>query len=159
MTSRDAKPSQMHNTYLEGVCHPVPEERDLPPGGGPRVRRLLARAIRLQCPYCGSGGIIDLPFGIKTCCPRCGYRFAPEDGYFLGGYALNLVGSEVLGLGVVLFFLLRSNYSLYQQEAIAIGAAILLPILFFPWSRTFWMALDLTFQGDQHLEQEPRSQE
>jgi hypothetical protein len=144
----------MHESYLEGECHPNPKVRDLPPAGGPRFRKLAGRAIRLRCPYCGAGGIIHPPFGIETCCPKCGYRFAPEDGYFLGGYALNLVGSEVLGLGVILFFLLRGNYSLYQQEAIAIGAAILLPIIFFPWSRTAWMALDLMVQGDHHLEKE-----
>ncbi len=154
---QQSKPSQMHGAHLEGVCHPTPEVRDLPSTGSARRTRLIKRGLLLQCPYCGQGQIIKYPFWIKDCCPKCGYRFAPESGYFLGGYALNLVATEIFALGVIIVILLRSNLSLYQQEVIGIGAAILLPIIFFPWSRTLWMTLDLIFQGDAHLEQEKRS--
>ncbi|MCA9859818.1 MAG: hypothetical protein KC438_08855 [Thermomicrobiales bacterium] len=115
---------------------------------------LIKRGLLLKCPYCGQGGIIRFPFWIKACCPRCGYQFEAESGYFVGGYAFNLVGSEVIGLAIVVIILLRSNLSLFQQEVIGVGAAILMPILFFPWSRTLWMAFDLILQGDQHLERE-----
>lgn len=151
-----SRPSQMHGAHLQGVCDPIPALRDLPPSGSARVSKLIKRGFLLQCPYCGTGGIIKFPFWIADCCPSCGYRFAPESGYFVGGYALNLIGAEVIGLIAVIVVLLRSNLSLYQQEALGIGAAILLPVVFFPWSRTLWMALDLTFQGDLHLEQERR---
>jgi uncharacterized protein (DUF983 family) len=153
---RPSKPTQMHDTHLQGICVPKPEVRDLPPSGSARRRKLLKRGLFLQCPYCAQGHIIKYPFWIKDCCPKCGYRFAPESGYFVGGYAINLVGAEIIGLIVVILILLRSNLSLYQQEVLGIGAAILLPIIFFPWSRTIWMALDLTLQGDSHLEQEQR---
>lgn len=152
--SRRSRPSQLHDPHLSGVCSPKPKVRDLPPSGRKRIVMLLKRGVLLQCPYCSQGHIIRYPFWIEDCCPRCGYRFAPESGYFVGGYALNLIGAEVIGLIVIIIILLRSNLSLYEQEAIGIGAAILLPIIFFPWSRTLWMALDLTLQGDAHLEQE-----
>ena len=155
----DAKPSQMHDRYLTGACIPKPEVRDLPPAGSERIRTLVKRGLLLRCPYCGQPHIIKLPFWIKDCCPRCGYRFEPESGYFVGGYALNLVASGIVGLIVVIIILTQGDLSLYQQEALAIGTAILLPIIFFPWSRTLWMALDLTFQGDAHLEQEKRTTE
>lgn len=115
---------------------------------------LIKRGLLLRCPYCGQGKIIRYPFWIKDCCPRCGYQFEPESGYFIGGYALNLVGSEVIGVAIIVVILLRSNFSLLEQEVIGISAAILMPILFFPWSRTLWMAFDLIVQGDQHLERE-----
>ncbi len=155
--SRRTAPSQLHDSHLAGNCQPRPELRDLPPSGRARRLLLLKRALLLECPYCGQGHIIRYPFWIRDCCPRCGYRFAPESGYFVGGYALNLVGAEIIALVVVVIILLRSNLSLFEQEAIGIGAAILLPLLLFPWSRTFWMALDLTLQGDAHLELEKRS--
>ena len=155
--SRTPRPSQMHDTHLQGVCVPRPEFRDLPVGGSARRMMLLKRGVLLQCPYCGEGHIIKYPFWIKDCCPKCGYRFAPESGYFVGGYAINLVVVEVIALAIIVIILLRSNLSLFQQEAIGIGAAILLPIAFFPWSRTIWMAIDLTLQGDLHLEHEKRS--
>lgn len=152
-----SKPIGLHGRYLEGVCHPKPELRDLPPSGSARRRKLLKRGLLLQCPYCGQGHIIKFPFWIEDCCPRCGYQFAPESGYFVGGYAINLVGAEVIGVVIIVIILLRSNLSLYQQEALGLGAAVLLPILFFPWSRTIWMALDLTLQGDTHLDHEQRT--
>ena len=149
-------PSQLHDSHLLGTCQPKPEFRDLPASGSARRLKLLKRALLLRCPYCGQGHIIRYPFWIEDCCPRCGYRFAPESGYFVGGYALNLVAVEVIGLVVIVIILLRSNLSLLEQEAIGISAAVLLPIIFFPWSRTLWMALDLTLQGDSHLELEAR---
>jgi uncharacterized protein (DUF983 family) len=151
---RQSKARETHDRYLQGICVPKPDQRDLPATGSARRRKLIKRGLLLQCPYCGQGGIIKYPFWIKDCCPKCGYRFAPETGYFVGGYALNLVGAEIIGVVIIIIILLRSNLSLYQQEALGIGAAILLPILFFPWSRTLWMALDLTIQGDSHLEKE-----
>lgn len=156
-TQRNPRPSQLHDSHLNEVCHPKPELRDLPPTGGARRMMLLKRGLLLRCPYCGEGHIIKYPFWIKDCCPRCGYRFEPEPGYFVGGYAINLVGVEIVAVALIVIVLLRSNLSLYEQEAIGIGAAVLLPILFFPWSRTLWMALDLTLQGDAHLEQERRA--
>lgn len=151
---RQSKARETHDRYLEGICVPKPAERDLPATGSARRRKLLKRGLLLQCPYCAQGGIIKYPFWIKDCCPKCGYRFAPESGYFVGGYAINLIGAEIIGLVVIVIILLRSNLSLFQQEALGIGAAILLPIIFFPWSRTLWMALDLSIQGDMHLEKE-----
>lgn len=151
------RPSQLHESHFTSVCHPEPQFRDLPASGPARRSKLLKRALLLQCPYCGQRHIIRYPFWIEDCCPRCGYRFAPENGYFLGGYVINLVGVEIITLIAVIIILVRSNLSLWEQEAIGIGAAIVLPILFFPWSRTLWMALDLTMQGDAHLEQEKQA--
>lgn len=131
------------STDLEPNCTAKPEMRDLPRSGGARLTRLLSRAVRLRCPLCGATKIFTSPFSLRRCCPRCGYSFEREEGYFLGAYALNLVVAEVLGLGVIVRLLLRSDLSVTAQEAIAIPAAIILPIVFFPFSRTSWMALDL----------------
>ncbi|MGI9253208.1 MAG: DUF983 domain-containing protein, partial [Thermomicrobiales bacterium] len=108
---------------------------------------LLGRAITRRCPYCGGGNIFDNYFTIKKICPTCEVQFEREDGYFIGGYALNLVFSETLALGLaiwLLFFTPLKSGELLVQEVVAISLALLLPLIFFPFSRTFWMALDLT---------------
>ena len=81
-------------------------------------------------------------------CPNCQTRFEREDGYFLGAYAINLIIAEFLGLGAVLVFLFQMDLSLLMTEAIAIATAVGLPVLFFPWSRMLWMALDLFFDHE-----------
>ncbi|MGD9713639.1 MAG: DUF983 domain-containing protein [Thermomicrobiales bacterium] len=109
---------------------------------------LAKRALLLRCLLCGSRRIFTHPWSIRECCPKCGYQFNREDGYFLGAYALNLVVAEIFGLGAVVVFLLRSDLSIMWQQIIAVTAAILFPLLFYPFSRTFWMVIDLMSTGD-----------
>ena len=64
--------------------------RDLPASGSDRFRTLLKRAVGRRCPQCGSKGIFKHFIELKARCPQCNYRFDREEGYFLGGYALNV---------------------------------------------------------------------
>lgn len=130
----------------------VQEERtdlwDLPSGTFARFLVTLRRALTRRCPYCGSPGIFNGYFALRERCPTCRVRFEREQGYFLGGYALNLVVAEFLGLGLALFLIFRTairQVDLIWQEAIALTLAIVFPVLFFPYSRSAWMVLDLTF--------------
>jgi uncharacterized protein (DUF983 family) len=110
------------------------------------LRVLLVRALTRRCPYCGGGGIFQGWFGLRERCPTCGVRFEREDGYFLGAYAINLIVAEILGLGCALLIIFGTRFrdaALIWQEALAVTLALGLPILFFPFSRTLWMALDL----------------
>jgi uncharacterized protein (DUF983 family) len=132
--------------------------RNLPTSGFSRFWTLLARAFTRRCPQCGGRGIFRNYWALRPECPHCGYRFGREEGYFLGGYAVNLVVAEFLGLGAVLILIFRTDYSLIVQEIIAIGAAIGLPVLFYPFSRTLWMTIDLMFDRENR-EREPRLDE
>jgi uncharacterized protein (DUF983 family) len=132
--------------------------RDLPPPSVSRFLKLIGRALTRRCPHCGGRGIFRSYWSLRQACPHCGYAFAREEGYFLGGYAVNLIVAEVLGLGAVLYLIFQTDLSLIAQEAIAIGAAIGLPVLFYPFSRTLWMAVDLMFDPENR-EREPRLDE
>ncbi len=85
---------------------------------------------------------------LRDFCSTCSVRFEREEGYFLGAYALNLLVAELLGLGLALMLIFRTelrHLDLIWQEAIAVVLAVSFPVLFFPYSRTVWIALDLTF--------------
>ena len=114
----------------------------------------LRRALSRRCPYCGAPGIFASYFGLRESCPVCGVRFEREEGYFLGGYALNLVVSEIIGLGLALALIFGTalrNADLIWQEAIAVALAVAFPLLLFPYSRTVWMAMDLTFHPPEQI--------
>lgn len=120
--------------------------RGLPAQGGRRLIVLLGRALRRRCPYCGGGGIFQGWFSLRERCPTCGAVFEREDGYFLGAYAVNLIIALFVGLGGALLLIFGTplrDAALIWQEAVAVLLAVALPILFFPYSRTLWMALDL----------------
>jgi uncharacterized protein (DUF983 family) len=120
--------------------------RDLPIDGWPRARALVGRALRRQCPECGRSGIFVHWMTMVEACPRCGYLFAREGGYFLGAYALNLIVAESIPVGLMIALFVWSDLGWIALEAILIPFAVLLPFLLYPFARTFWMALDLMLQ-------------
>ena len=107
---------------------------------------LLRRALTRRCPYCGAGHIFHGWFALRERCPMCNSKFEREDGYFLGAYAINLIVAEFVGLGIALFLIFGTrlrHVDLIWQEVVAVLLAVGLPIVFYPYSRTLWMALDL----------------
>jgi uncharacterized protein (DUF983 family) len=108
----------------------------------------MRRAFTRRCPYCGSRGIYDGYLALRAACPTCGVTFEREEGYFLGAYALNLIVAEFLGLGLALLLIFRTglrHVDLIWQEVVAVALAVGFPLLFFPYSRTVWIAMDLVF--------------
>jgi uncharacterized protein (DUF983 family) len=113
----------------------------------------MGRALTRRCPYCGSPNIYESYFALREQCPRCGIHFEREEGYFLGAYALNLITAEFVGLGLAIILIFKTDLqhlSLIWQEAIAVALAIAFPVIFFPFSRTVWIAMDLIFHPPGH---------
>ena len=125
-------------TGTEGIS-----TRGLPPSGGGRLAILLGRALRRRCPYCGTPGIFRGWFELRDHCPGCGVSFDREEGYFLGAMAINLIVAEGLTVAVVVLLMVFTDLALLPLEVIAVSLAVGLPILFYPYSRELWMALDL----------------
>lgn len=78
-------------------------------------------------------------------CPRCGMTFAREEGFFLGAFVVNFGLVLVL---VALYIALGLALTLPEPPPgkLAAGAmvvATLVPIAFYPNSRTVWSAIDL----------------
>ncbi len=103
---------------------------------------LLARGLLLRCPVCGRGKLFSGLLKMNQQCPYCHFTFEREEGYFTSSMAINLVVSELL---VTAFALpLAANQSVPIVPVLLIGAplALLLPVLFFPHSRSLWLAID-----------------
>lgn len=108
---------------------------------------LLGRGATLRCPRCGKGGLLDSWFKLKDRCAYCHLaleRGETED-YWLGAYAINLVIAEFVALLIVVGFILATLPAVPWGAVVWVGlaAALLSPIVFFPFSRTLWLALDL----------------
>ncbi|HEX3304486.1 MAG TPA: DUF983 domain-containing protein [Thermomicrobiales bacterium] len=109
------------------------------------IPTLIGRAFRRQCPVCGYHPIWKGWMTLVDSCPNCGYVFRREGGYFLGAYALNLIVAEFIAMFVLVALLVWTAWEWWEIELVVLPLAIGLPILFFPFSRGLWMALDLTF--------------
>jgi uncharacterized protein (DUF983 family) len=117
--------------------------------GGPPSRALMVRrGLAKRCPLCGSGDLFTGWFTMRERCPRCRYRFEREEGFFLGAYVVNLAVTEglVLLLAIVPCIILFANdpgVSVVPVVLAGLAAAVLGPMLFYPFSKTLWTAVDL----------------
>ena len=117
-----------------------------------RFFRLTGRALLLRCPRCGSGGLLAGWFRLRHECPTCGLLLdRGEPDYWIGGYAVNFVAAELLVAGILVAVVLASwpavPWGLVQYGGVTL--AILVPILFFPFSRVLWLAWDFMFRPNR----------
>ena len=119
--------------------------------------RMLRRGLAKRCPICGSGHLFEGWFRMKERCPRCGYKFEREEGFFLGAYTINLAIAEglLLILAIIpLIALLNANPDVSVVPILVIGlvAAIAAPVVFYPFSRTIWSAIDIVLRPPDRSE-------
>ncbi len=114
------------------------------------VTRMLLRGMARHCPRCGSGGIFASWFRLQERCPSCRLRLERENDFFLGGYVINLAVTEgLLALALMIYVLrITADPGTSLVPVLVVGGIIslVLPVLFFPFSRTIWMAIDLAMR-------------
>lgn len=107
--------------------------------------RLFGRALLLKCPVCGGGGLFRRWFSQADNCPTCGFRFNRVEGHWIGSLGMNTIVSfgALLITVVVGFAVTTPDPPAAVLIAIAMGVAGVVPMVFFPWSRLLWSAIDL----------------
>lgn len=106
------------------------------------VGQMLERAVWLRCPQCGDGALFDGWFAMREHCERCGLRFERESGYFVGAIYVNYAVTAVLCLGVPIALDVLIGVPLWTQLALAAAIAVLVPLVFFRYSRSLWLGID-----------------
>ena len=114
----------------------------------PSPARMLGRGLVKRCPLCGGRGLFTGWFRMKERCPRCGYLFEREEGFFLGAYVINLAVTQVLllALAVVPLIVLLDSRPDQSLVPIVVGGLVAVlagPVAFYPYSKTVWTAIDL----------------
>jgi hypothetical protein len=84
---------------------------------------------------------------LRPTCPRCALPLERGEGgeYWLGGYLFNFVAAELIWAASMVIIVVVTwpdvPWDFLRTGGVAL--MILLPILFFPFSRTLWLAVDL----------------
>ena len=115
----------------------------------PGARALFARALRLRCPICAARPVLLSWFTVAPSCPGCGFHLdRDEPGYWVGSYTVNLFLTE--GLFAIVFvvgmFLTWPEVPWTALGVVCGGVAVLTPIAIFPWTKLFYLAIDLVFR-------------
>ena len=86
-------------------------------------------------------------------CPACGQHFdrEPQGGYWIGSYTINLMVTEA-ALAVLFVSVLFATWPAPPWDLLLyaeVGVALALPPLIFPFTKTLFIAIDLTFRPDE----------
>lgn len=116
---------------------------------------MLGRGMVRRCPRCGSGGIFAGFAKLEDYCPTCGFAFERESGYWVGALIINMAATlaaflGTIGIGIALTWPDPAWNALFVAT---IAVAILVPILFYPWSKSIWMAIELSYHKLEEKEQ------
>ena len=109
---------------------------------------LMRRGMRRRCPVCGQGRLFRQWVRMVPSCPRCGLVFGRIPGHWLGSWFLNIC---VVQTAVVLILIIGVAATWPEPPMWTIGsavalAAVIVPLYFFPFSRTIWTAIDLAMR-------------
>lgn len=119
---------------------------------------LAGRALRRHCPQCGSPALFLGWFRMQPHCPRCGLATDRVVGHWIGAVGINTIVSFGALLVVLVggFVWSYPEVELVPMMVACVATAIAVPLLFWPYSQTVWMALDLAMRPADTSELDPR---
>jgi uncharacterized protein (DUF983 family) len=112
------------------------------------VGRLLWRGVTKRCPLCGGGRLFKGWFTMKDRCPRCAFPLERIEGHWMGALGMNTIvsfGALFLTIAVGLAISYPDVPTVGLMIA-AVTVAIVVPVVFFPFSKTLWSAIDLAMR-------------
>jgi uncharacterized protein (DUF983 family) len=162
----DLEPSELED-YYHCMCAPVEEIDSRPEYPWHRLFWMLGNGLRLKCPTCGQSPIFVPWHKVRNTsdwfmpldgCPRCGYPFDREPGYFLLSiFAINYGIASIIGLGIYLALEFWLQLPIWETLVLTILPIPFFNIWFARHSKALFIAVDLFFdphqrdddQGDQ----------
>lgn len=108
---------------------------------------MVWRGLVHRCPVCGSGHLFRRWFTMAPRCPRCSLRFRREAGSMTGDIGINTIVCFGALLVTMLAFFLATwpELPVTAMVVTCVAVTLVLPLLFYPSSKTLWLAFDLMF--------------
>ena len=78
-------------------------------------------------------------------CDECGYSYEREEGYWVGALIMNIAFAEACFAALFAAVVLATmpDVAWAPLLGVALFTNTLLPVVFYPYSKTLWMAVDL----------------
>lgn len=117
-------------------------------GEPPSTTVLLARGATMRCPACGSRGLFRRWVEIVDDCPHCGLHFERIEGHWIGALGINTIVSfgAILVCLVVGLIITLPDGPIVPLIIVTVAVAVIVPLAFFPVSRTLWTGIDIAMR-------------
>jgi uncharacterized protein (DUF983 family) len=118
---------------------------------GPRpltIPRLLGRGLVRRCPLCAGTDCFESYFRMRDRCPRCNLALERVEGHWIGALGMN----TIVSFGLLFLTLVGGLVATWPDPpavpllVACVTVAAVVPVLFFPFSRTLWSAIDLAMR-------------
>ncbi|HEY5890356.1 MAG TPA: DUF983 domain-containing protein [Acidimicrobiia bacterium] len=110
----------------------------------PKFPARVGRALTRRCPRCGAP-VFESYFTMREVCSGCGHRFEREPGYWAGALIINT--AFIFGLFLTVFLvgivLTWPDVPWTTLLIVLVITNLTIPILFYPQSKTLWVAAEL----------------
>ncbi len=117
---------------------------------------MFLRALAGRCPNCGGRGILGRWMALVDHCPACGHRFERHEGYWVGAVAINtavtIVVFAAVFVGAIVITWPDVPWTGILIATVSLNVAF--PIVFYPWSKTLWVATDLAVHPPEARERD-----
>ena len=114
---------------------------------------MLAQALRLRCPNCGTRWLFVHWLRPRPACAECGQaleRAEAGQGHYLGALLLNFAIAELL-LALLVLVTVLLTWPAPPWDLIIYGGAalaVIAPFAFYPIAKLLWLAIDLYIQPE-----------
>jgi uncharacterized protein (DUF983 family) len=110
--------------------------------------RLFWRGATKACAACGQRRLFHRWVIMVEVCPRCGLRFERIEGHWVGAIGINTIVSFGLLLVAIVVTFIAFYPELPMQFVLGIPLAVgaLTPVIFYPFSKTLWTAIDVAMR-------------
>lgn len=115
----------------------------------------IGRGARKRCPRCGERDVWASFFELRGRCPRCGFGFEREEGYWVGAMTVVILLTELL-FGAMFVVGMLVTWPDVPWTALLVAGLVLnavVPVVFYPWSKTAWLGIELFFTGPTAAEE------
>lgn len=106
------------------------------------------RGLLRHCPNCGSGHLFEHWLRMVERCPRCGLKLERIEGHWTGALGINTIvvfGAMLITL-LVGVFITWPEPQLTAMVVVGLFVALAGPFIFFPFSKTIWLAIDVAIR-------------
>ncbi|HEX6299057.1 MAG TPA: DUF983 domain-containing protein [Acidimicrobiia bacterium] len=115
----------------------------------------IGRGLRRRCPRCGERAFEGW-FRMREHCSRCGLRFEREPGYWVGAVIINTTAIFATFLLVFGGMVLATYPNVPWGLVLGVTAIanIVVPIVFYPISKSLWLGMELSWHPleDEEIE-------